>query len=158
MLVSQLLLADLLTPDRIKVPLESTDKAALIGELATLLANVSGLPDEEERLRHAVLEREAKYSTGIGAGIALPHGKCDVLDELVLVGGRTEVPVDFDALDAQPVRLVMMLVGPESSASLHVKILGRISRLLRSHSVRDRLVECATAGEFLATIREAESP
>ncbi len=156
--MSQILLANLLTPDRVKVPLESTDKDALIGELSILLADVSGLPEEEERFRHAILEREAVLSTGIGGGVALPHGKCDVLDELVLVGGRTAVPVDFDALDAQPVRLVMMLVGPESSASLHVKVLGRISRLCRNHTVRNRLVQSTTAEEFLATIRDAESP
>lgn len=156
--MSQLLLANLLTPDAIKVPLESTDKETLIGELSGLAAAVSGLPDEEERFRHAIMAREAVLSTGIGGGVALPHGKCDVLDEIVLVGGRTAVPVDFDALDAEPVRLVMMLVGPESSASLHVKVLGNISRLFRNRTVRNRLVESTTADEFLATIRDAESP
>jgi len=152
-----LLLADLLSPDRVKIPLESTDKAGLIEELSSMLARVSGLEEDRDAILRSVLEREAKLSTGIGAGVALPHGKCSALDELVLVGGRTSRPVDFEALDEAPVSIVLMLVGPESAAGLHVNMLGQISRLLREQTVRNRLVGADTPQEFLSAIREAES-
>lgn len=152
-----LLLADLLSPDRVKIPLESTDKAGLIKELSSMLARVSGLEEDRDAILRSVLEREAKLSTGIGSGVALPHGKCSVLDGLVLVGGRTSRPVDFDALDSEPVNLVLMLVGPESAAGLHVKVLGQISKILRERTVRQQLIAADSPGEFLAAIREAES-
>lgn len=155
--VPQLLLADLLSPDRIKIPLESTDKVGLIGELTTLLAAVSGVPEEEDTIRAAVLEREAVLSTGVGGGLAIPHGKSGAVSQLVLVAGRTAEPVDFESLDSQPVRLVMLLVGPESAAGLHVKVLSRISRILHRSSVAERLTSAATPDEFLAAIRDAES-
>ena len=122
-----------------------------------MLARVSGLEEDRDAILRSVLEREAKLSTGIGAGVALPHGKCSALDELALVGGRTSRPVDFEALDEAPVSIVLMLVGPESAAGLHVKTLGQISRLLREQTVRNRLVGADTPQEFLSAIREAES-
>ena len=155
--VPQLLLADLLSPDRIRIPLESTDKVGLIGELTTLLAEITGVPEEAESIRSAVLERESVLSTGIGGGIAIPHGKSSAVDELVLVAGRTAEPIDFESLDDRPVRLVLLLVGPESAASLHVKVLSRISRVLHRRDVVARLVAATTPEDFLATIRDAES-
>lgn len=154
---AQLLLTELLTPDRIKLPLESTDKEGIIEEMSEFLARVSGVPEEVEPIRNAVLERESVLSTGIGGGVAIPHGKTGRVDDLVLVAGRTAEPVDFEALDDQPVRLVMMLVGPESAASLHVKVLSRISRLLRREELRDRLIRADTPRDFHAVLSEAES-
>lgn len=156
--MSQLLLADLLTPDRIKIPLESADKAGLIAELCAVLARQSDVTEQEEaEIRQAVLDREKVLSTGIGGGVAIPHGKSGAVDDLVLVAGRTREPVDFDALDARPVRILLLLVGPESAAGLHVKVLSRISRVLRSRKLRERLVETETSEEFLAILRDAES-
>ncbi len=154
---SQLQLVDLLSPDRIKIPLESTDKDALIRELCALLATASGLTDEEEdEVREAVLEREAVLSTGIGDGVAIPHGKSEHVDGLVMVAGRTRGPVDFEALDDKPVQLILLLVGPESASSVHVKVLSRISRVLRDGRLRERLIAADSAGEFLSRLREAE--
>lgn len=156
--MSQLLLSDLLSPDRIKIPLGSTEKSELIGELCRHLARLSGATeDEEKEIREAVLEREAVLSTGIGGGVALPHGKSEAVDDLVLVAGRTAVPVDFDALDERPVRLVMLLVGPESAAGLHVKVLSRISRLLRSPDLRERLTSAETPEAFHHALKQAET-
>lgn len=157
--MAQLLLVDLLTPDRIKIPLESVDKAGLIAELCALLARAEGLDEAEEaEIRQAVLDREEVLSTGIGGGVAIPHGKSGAVEDLVLVAGRTKKAVDFDALDARPVRIVLLLVGPESAAGLHVKVLSRISRVLRSRELRERLVEASTPEEFLAILRDAEAP
>jgi mannitol/fructose-specific phosphotransferase system IIA component (Ntr-type) len=156
-LVSQPLLADLLSPDRVKIPLESTDKHGVIVELCALLAAVSGVSEDEEEIRKSILDREAVLSTGIGGGVAIPHGKSESVDDLLLVAGTTTEPIDFESLDARPVSLVLMLVGPESAASLHVKILSRISRVLRSAKLRNRLVAADSAREFLSALRDAES-
>lgn len=154
---THLLVTELLSPERVKVPLESIDKIGLIGELAQLLARVSDVPEEADAIRKAVLEREKVLSTGIGDGVAIPHGKSGRVGELVLVAGVTREPVDFDALDGRPVRVVLMLVGPESAACLHVKVLSRISRLLRHRGLRERLIGTATPEEFLTVLGEAES-
>ena len=148
----------LLAPDRVRIPLESRDKAGLIGELAELVATVSGVPDEAVAIRQAVEEREAVLSTGIGGGVAIPHGKTGVVGGLVMVAGISPEPVNFESLDGEPVRILLMLVGPESAAGLHVKTLSRISRLLRHDAVKEALVESETAEEFLAVVRAAETP
>lgn len=154
----RLLLTDLLSPERVKIPLEATDKPGVIAELAALVARVSGIPEEAEAIRQAVLEREKVLSTGIGGGVAIPHGKTPRVGELVLVGGSTRGPIDFEALDDRPVRLVMMLVGPESAAGLHVKALSRISRLLRREELRERLVAAPGPQAFLELLEDAETP
>lgn len=154
----RLLITELLTPERIKIPLESADKPGLIREMSALLAHVSGVPEEAEAIREAVMEREEVLSTGIGDGVAIPHGKTGRVGELVLVAGTTRAPVDFEALDDRPVRLLMMLVGPESAATLHVKVLSRISRLLRRERLREELVSAPTPEAFLSVIRGAETP
>lgn len=154
----QLLLADLLTPDRIRIPLESLDKAGLIGEMCAFLARRCDAGEEAEaEIREAVMEREAVLSTGIGGGVAVPHGKSQAVGDLVLVAGRTREPVDFDALDERPVRIVFLLIGPESAAGLHVKALSRISRLLRSETVREELVAAETPEAFYEALRRAEA-
>lgn len=153
-----LLLSGLLALDRVRIPLESRDKPGLINELAQLVAAVSGVPEEAPAIQQAVEEREAVLSTGIGGGVAIPHGKTGVVGGLVMVAGVTPEPVDFDSLDGEPVRILLMLVGPESAAGPHVKALSRISRLLRHDAVKEALVEAETAEEFLAVVRAAETP
>ncbi len=130
----------------------------MIAELAALIAVTSGVGGETDAIRRAVEERESVLSTGIGGGVAIPHGKSGVVDALVLAAGVTSEPVDFEALDGEPVRIVMMLVGPESAAALHVKALSRISRVLRQDEVKEALIRAATPEEFLAVVRVAESP
>lgn len=153
----RLLLADLLTPDRIKIPLESTDKSGVIEELCGLLARLAHAEASEPEIREAVLQREAVLSTGIGWGVALPHGKSEAVPDLTLVAGLTGRPVDFDSLDEKPVRIVMLLVGPESAAGLHVKVLSRISRLLRDPTVRARLLDAETPQAFHSALESAET-
>lgn len=156
--VPQLLLADLLTPDRIRIPLQARDKTGIIEELCALLARGAGAtPDEEEEIREAVLEREKVLSTGIGGGVAIPHGKSEAVEDLVLVAGRTADAVDFEALDERPVSIVMLLVGPESAAGLHVKVLSRISRLLRDPRLRERLAGAESPEAFHEALRRAET-
>lgn len=152
-----MLLAELLSSERIKIPLDSLDKPGILWEMSSLLARVSGVPDREDEIHRAVLEREAVLSTGIGGEVAIPHGKSPVLDSLVLVAGTTRQPVEFEALDDRPVRLILMLVGPASAAGLHVKTLSRISRLLRHEALREELISSADSRAFLRLLRESDT-
>lgn len=150
-----LLLTDLITPEWIKIPLEAKRKDELLRELVDVATH--GVEDEAaEDVLRAVLEREAVLSTGIGNGVAIPHGKSPAMPELRMVAGRTREPVDFDALDGLPVQLFFLLVGPESAAGTHIKALSRISRLVRREDVRQRLLEAEDAEAFHRALRDAE--
>lgn len=150
-----MLLTELVTPQRIKVPLQSTSKDDLLRELVELLARSDGVKDVDDVLR-AVRERETVLSTGIGSGVAIPHGKSSAVSRLRLVAGTTGEAVDFDALDGQPVRLFFLLVGPETAAGPHIKALSKISRLVRKESVRENLLAAGDADEFYRVLRTAE--
>lgn len=151
-----MLLTELLSVDRIRIPLESQNKDEVLRELVDLCADSNRIEDREDVLR-AVREREAVLSTGIGSGVAIPHGKSSAVGQLRMVAGRTSQPIDFDALDGEPVSLFFLLVGPESAAGPHIKALSRISRLVRREEVRDRLVGAGSAEEFLQALQEAEA-
>jgi fructose-specific phosphotransferase system IIA component len=150
------LLTELLTPDRIKIPLTSDNKDDLLRELVAIVGDDRVIRDRDEVLR-SVRERESVLSTGIGNGVAIPHGKSASVTELSLAAGVSRESVDFEALDGHPVRLFFLLVGPESAAGQHVKALSRISRLLRRDSFRSRLVSAGSAEEFYEIIQEAEA-
>jgi mannitol/fructose-specific phosphotransferase system IIA component (Ntr-type) len=149
------LLSELLNPERVKVPLQGASKQALLEELVGVLHAGGAVSDPAEVLR-AVKAREEVLSTGIGSGVAIPHGKSNAAPELAMAAGVLPTPVEFEALDGAPVRLVFMLVGPESAAGAHVKALSRISRLVRREELRDRLARVASADEFLRVLAEAE--
>jgi fructose-specific phosphotransferase system IIA component len=150
------LLTELLSVERIRIPLEGRNKDEVLRELVNLCADSNRIEDREDVLR-AVREREAVLSTGIGSGVAIPHGKSSAVGQLRMVAGRTAEPVDFDALDGEPVSLFFLLVGPESAAGPHIKALSRISRLVRREEVRERLVGAANAEDFLQALQEAEA-
>ena len=150
-----LTLASRLTEERIKVPLDSLDKEGILREMCSLLASSAGLPDRLDDIHRVVVEREAVLSTGVGSGIALPHAKCAGLERLEIVAGTTREPVDFDAVDGDPVRLILMMVGPPSAVGYHVKTLGHISRTLRNTELRDRLSHAEDASRFRRLILEA---
>lgn len=151
------LLSQLLTPERIKIPLVSRTKDELLRELVELVGRSGAVSDLDDVLR-AVREREEVLSTGIGSGIAIPHGRSASVPELVLVAGVAQQPVDFDALDGQPVWLFFLLVGPEAAAGQHVKVLSRIARLVRRDAFREQLLQAAGPAEFYARLQEAELP
>lgn len=149
------LLSELLTSSRVKVPLESTTKDELLAELVGVLAGERCIRDADEVLR-VIREREAVLSTGIGSGVAIPHGKSIASPELSIAAGVARTPVEYDALDGEPVQLVFLLVGPEAAAGAHIKALSRISRLVRQPELRARLLEAADSQDFIAALREAE--
>lgn len=151
-----MLLSELLTEDRIAVPLRSQTKDGLLQELVALVTQGRDEATYEAVLT-AVRERERELSTGIGGGIAIPHGKTPVVDELVLAAGTLAEGVEFDALDEQPVRLCFLVVGPESAAGAHIRTLARLARLLRRDALRDALSRAATPRAFLDVVRAAEA-
>jgi len=149
------LLTELLSPDRVVVPLPASDRQAAIAALTRRLAEIAGA--EYEEVLGAVLERESVLSTGIGFGVAIPHARSAAVREVTMVAGVTPSPVPFDAIDGEPVRLFFLIVGPEASAGLHVKILSRIARLVRRESVRQQLLEAADADAFCHVLLDAEA-
>lgn len=150
-----MLLLDLITPGRIKIPLEGRTKEEILRDLVALATRDAGIADPQAVLQ-AVKDREAVLSTGIGQGVAIPHGRSPAVSELRLAAGVTAAPVDFDALDGQPVRLFFLLIGPESEAAAHVKALSRISRLVHREDMRERLVAADSAEEFYQIIKDFE--
>jgi mannitol/fructose-specific phosphotransferase system IIA component (Ntr-type) len=148
-------LTELLAPERVRVPLRSRAKDDLLRELVELAAGSRG-QDVVEALLRSVRDREAVLSTGIGEGVAIPHGRTPLLDSLVVAAGICETPVEFASLDGRPVELCFLLAGPESAAGAHVKALGRISRLLHRAPLRDALKECTSAEQFLELVRASE--
>ena len=150
-----MLLTELLTSDRVLVPLSARDKSGVIAELTRHLIDQSGGSYEE--VLGAVEEREAVLSTGIGFGVAIPHARSSAVSQLTLVCGVSPEPVPFDSIDGEPVRLFFLIVGPESSAGQHVKVLSRIARLVRRENLRERLCEARTPDEFYEALLDAES-
>lgn len=151
-----MLLSELLSADRVKVPLGSRTKNDVLRELVTLVTHGRNGVDAESILA-SVRERETVLSTGIGGGIAIPHGKTPYIDQLVLAAGVAPHPIDFDALDGKPVQLFFLLVGPESAAGAHVKTLSRISRLLRREQLRADLLAAQSPADFLRVVRDSEA-
>ena len=151
-----MLLTDLLTVDRIKIPLQARSKDEILRELVQVIRDEDGITDSDEVLR-AVREREAVLSTGIGNGVAIPHGKSPLVPSLVMAAGCTSEPVEFDSLDGQPVQLFFLLVGPETAAGPHIKALSRISRLVRRDDARERLLNSKNPQEFFRALQEAEA-
>jgi PTS system nitrogen regulatory IIA component len=149
------LLTELLTPDQVIMPVLARDKSGVIAELTRHLANRWGC--DYAALLGAVQEREAGGSTGIGFGVAIPHARSAGVPELSLVCGVSPSPVAFDSIDGEPVRLFFLIVGPPASAGQHVKVLGRIAKLVRQEQVRQRLFEAATPDEFYNVLLDAEA-
>ena len=139
----------------IKLGLEATDKEEALKELVEVLASVKDVGDKQSILR-ALVERENLGSTGIGQGIAIPHGKTDRVKELVAVLGISGKGVNFEALDGEPVYIFFLLVAPKETAGPHLKALAQISRLLRDSYFCELLRRCKTAEEVYELIRREE--
>ncbi len=150
-----MLLTELLTPDRIRLPIEARNKDGVLRELTRLLAQTAG--GDEADVYQAVREREGVLSTGIGFGVAIPHGRAASVRQLSMVAGVTPVPVPFDGLDGEGVRLFFVIVGPVGAAGQHVQVLARIARLVRSESVRGLLLAAETPQRFCDVLAEAET-
>jgi fructose-specific phosphotransferase system IIA component len=137
-------LTDILSPDCIKVPMTATDKRGLITEIVDLVNDAGKVSDRDQMLQ-ATLEREATRTTGIGNGLAIPHGKCAAVKELVMAIGIAEKPVDFESIDGKPVKIVIFLASPPDKTGPHIQALARISRLMTDQKFRQELDEAESA-------------
>lgn len=141
---------DVLHSESILVDLQAQDKKGVIEELATPVAQVTGVDHKE--LVQVLLDRERLGSTGIGGGIGIPHGKLKGLDSLALGFGISRKGVDFESMDGRPTRIFFLLVTPENSTGLHLKLLARISRILKNDPFKERLLEAADKDEIYQII------
>ena len=149
-------LLDILKPDCIKAPLASTDKKGAIDELVDLLA-ASGKVKDAKSLKDAVWTREQTRTTGIGYGLAIPHGKCSGVDGLAMAIGRPATPIDFASIDGQPVRLIILLASAPDRTSDHIQALARVSRLMNSADFREQVFAAASDAELYELLRSQES-
>ena len=143
-------LTDLITPDHVIARMRATSKKQALQELARRSAEVSGL--EQREIFDILLERERLGTTGIGRGIAIPHGKHDRLNGLVGVFARIDKAIDFDAVDGDPVDLLFLLLAPLSAGADHLKALAKVSRTLRDQTICTQLRGCEDADGIYALL------
>ncbi|MEX0885525.1 MAG: PTS sugar transporter subunit IIA [Phycisphaeraceae bacterium] len=148
-------LTEILQPDCVKVPLEAGRKQDAIAELVHLLVDRTGITGADE-LNQAIWQRETTRTTGIGHGIAIPHGKSAGVDRLRMAIGKPAQPLDFGAIDGQPVELLLLLASPEDQTGPHIQALARISRMLTDAEFRTAIKNASTAEELYQLIQDRE--
>lgn len=147
---------DFLGPESITIDLKAQDKKSAIIELIELLHKEKKIKKTNE-LIEAVLEREKLGSTGIGQGVAIPHGKNDSVSEQLGVLGISQKGVDFNSLDGEPVYIIFLLIGPVDVAGQHLKALARISRLFKDKFFRQSLKNSKSVQEVVKIIQQEDS-
>jgi PTS system nitrogen regulatory IIA component len=135
--------------------LASSNKRDVLGELIEVMIE-NGLKIDSVKAIDVLLQREKLGSTGIGEGVAIPHGKVSDLQQLVVAFGRSKKGIDFDAIDGKPVHLFFLLLAPESSTGQHLKALARISKMLKTPNFRKTLLEAKTRNDLYKAIVEQD--
>lgn len=150
-------LIDLLSEDRIRVPLAAGDRDGAIGELLDLLVASGAIPAEgREQVSAAVHKREASQTTGLGGGVAIPHGLSPVVGDVVAALGVHPTGVDFQAVDGEPVRLVILLVVPPNMFQAHIRTLAGIARLLNDGRLRREILAAPDAATVMEILEARE--
>jgi len=147
-------LTDLIQEKTIRAPLESTGRQGAISELVDVLSD-EGCISNCEVIKQAVWERELQRTTGIGEGLAIPHGRCDQLDQMVMAMGRPSTPIDFASPDKRPVELIILLVSPTDNTSDHIQALGKISRLMVDRTFREAAYATENANDLCTLFKDA---
>ena len=145
---------DVLRKEAIVADLHATGKKEIIEELVVPVASIAGISPEE--CVRVLMEREQLGSTGIGDGIGIPHGKMKSLDSLVLGFGRSRNGVDFESIDGLPTHIFFILITPENSTGLHLKLLARISRILKGEPFKQKLLSAADQEDLFRIIRDED--
>lgn len=148
-------LGDFISPEAVTASLKVKNKKQLLTEFAALAAPVAGVPERE--IFDVLLQRERLGSTGLGGGVAIPHGKMAGLNQIVGLFAHLAEPIDFEAVDGEPVDLVFLLLAPEGAGADHLKALARISRLLRDESAVEKLRASDDAAALYALLTESEA-
>ena len=148
-------ISDLIVPQGVVAKLHVTSKKQALQELAKRAADLTGQP--ERSIFEVLIERERLGTTGVGNGIAIPHGKLPGLDRLYALFARLDKPIDFDAIDEQPVDLICLLLAPETAGADHLKALARVSRLLRDAAICEKLRGTDKSEALYALLTEAST-
>jgi len=151
-----MVLTQILEPTCVKVPLEGKDKETAIEELVNLL-DAEKLLINRNQVYQAVLTRESTKSTGIGFGIAIPHGKCSGVKDLVMAIGISHKGIDFQSIDGKPVHIVVLIASPIDRTGPHIQALARISRLMLDEDFKNKLQNSQTSEELYKLISEKEA-
>ncbi len=146
---------DLLSEDVIAPDLKADNKEGVLCELIEVLYNAGKIKDKKKAL-DAVLDREKLSTTGIGYGVAIPHGKYNEIDKLIACFGRSKKGIDFDAMDHRPVHIFFLFLSSENETNLHLKILARSCRLLKKDTFRESLMHAENGEEILKVIAREE--
>ena len=149
-------LSDLVKPDAILSSLKANSKKQVIQALAEKAAQMTGI--DERQIFETLLQREKLGSTGVGGGIAIPHGKLPRLDRIFGLFARAPKPIDFEALDEQPVDLIFLLLAPEGAGADHLTALARIARLFREPGVVGKLRASSDKSALYAVLTEGATP
>ena len=149
-------IGDILTQEMVVTQLPGTTKNEIIDAMIDLVGKSPKVVDKQ-KVRDAIFEREEIMSTGVGNGFAIPHGKTDAVTDIVAAFAVTAEPIDYQSLDEKPVRLVFLLVGKDNMVGPHIKLLGRIARLMNKEEFRNRLIELRTPMEILETFKKEEA-
>jgi PTS system nitrogen regulatory IIA component len=147
-------LSDLITPEGVNPSLRAKSKKQVLQELSAAAAGITGMPERD--IFDTLLQRERLGSTGVGHGIAIPHGKLADLPKIVGLFARLDKAIDFEAVDGEPVDLVFLLLAPENAGADHLKALARISRLLRMPATVEELRKAGSSDAVYAILTEAE--
>jgi PTS system nitrogen regulatory IIA component len=147
-------LLDIIDKNLINADLKSKSKEEVLRELAKMVAEKEGL--DIDQLVHVLEEREKLGSTGIGDGIAIPHGKLKGLKTLIASFGKSGKGVNFESIDGKPTQIFFLLMAPENTAGMHLKALARISRLLKDKKFRENLIDAKTTDEVYKIIKEED--
>lgn len=139
---------ELLTKERISFNLKGLTKEEVIDELIEILFNDNVIEDKD-KFKIAVMKREEKFSTGIGNGVGIPHGKNKFVTEAAIAFGISKNGVDFDSMDGEPAHLIFLIVVPEKSNDIHLKVLSYISRRLMHNEVRQALIEAENYDDII---------
>ena len=145
---------DVLQKEAVLPDLKSQDKKSVIEELAMPVARISGI--NHQKILRVLMEREQIGSTGIGGGIGIPHGKIRDIESLLLGFGLSRKGVDFESIDSRPTHIFFLLIAPENARDLHLKLLGRIARILKNEPFRERLLYATDRDQIVSIIKEED--
>ena len=149
-------ITDILKKEHIIENLVSTDKASTLEELSSFLKN-KGLVTNKETLFNALMGRELLGSTGIGENVAIPHAKISEIDQIITMFGRSIKGIEFDSLDKKPVHFIYLVLAPMNSSGKHLKVLARISRLLKNKPLRESIISATETNQIYSIIADEDS-
>ena len=149
-------ITDILKKDSIIDNLVSSNKASALEELSIFLKS-KGLVPSKVNLLNALMEREQLGSTGIGENVAIPHAKISEINQIITIFGRSKEGIEFDSLDKKPVHFIYLVLAPANSSGQHLKVLARISRLLKNKSLREAIMNASEANQIYSIIADEDS-